>query len=123
MPMNRNPDIEGVFHLLPEGGRESPAHSGYRPNHRLYDNYWTSGVHEFPDTEELAPGGTARVLVWLITPAVYPRSLWEGREILVSEGSKVVGTLKVTHVFNPVLLGDAARYNPVWSEPPELQEE
>lgn len=119
--MNRAPDIEGVFHLLAVGGRSAPVKSGYRPQHKLYDNYLTSGVHSYLDAEGVVPGGTARVAVWFITPDVYPHSIWKGREIVVSEGEHAVGTLKVTRVLNPNLRGKAATYNPIWSEPPGLK--
>lgn len=94
----------------------------YRPQHKLYDNYWTSGLHKYLDVEEVVPGGTARVAVWFITPEVYPHSLWKGREITVGEGEHAVGTLKVTRVLNPNLRGKAATYNSVWSEPPGLKQ-
>jgi hypothetical protein len=121
LPMNRPPDIEGLFHLLPEGGRGASVWSGYRPQHRLYGNCWTSGEHEYLDVTELTPGGIARVAVWFITPHVYPHSLWRSREIIVSEGERVVGTLKVTRVLNPILRGKAATYKPLWSAPPGLE--
>lgn len=117
--MNRAPDIEGVFHLLAAGGRHTPVQSGYyRPQHKLYDNYLTSGLHKYLDVDRVVPGGAARVAVWFVTPEVYPHSLWKGREITVSEGEHAVGTLRVTRVLNPNLRGKAATYNPVWTKPP-----
>lgn len=115
--MNRAPDIEGVFHLLATGDRRTPARSGYQPEHKLYDNYLTSGLHKYLGVDEVAPGDSVQVAVWFITPEVYPHSLWKGREITVSEGERKVGTLKVTRILNPNLRGKAATYNPVWSEP------
>lgn len=117
--MNRLPDLEGVFLLLAEG-RTTPANSGYRPQHKLYDNYFTSGMHHYLDAEEVAPGGSARVAVWFITPEVYPHSVWRGREIAVHEGERLVGTLKVTKVMNPILRGSAAEYSSLWVEPADL---
>lgn len=42
--MNRSHDIEGEFYAFPsaQGGRNTPAFSGYRPQHKVYDNYQTS---------------------------------------------------------------------------------
>jgi elongation factor Tu len=120
--MNRAPDIEGIFHLLQAEGRETPVCSGYRPVHKLYENYLTSGEHKYLDVAEVAPGSTARVAVWFVTPEVYPCSLWKGREITVSEGGqRIVGTLKVVRVLNPNLRGKASTYNPVWTAPPGLK--
>lgn len=45
----REPDIEAVVSYLPteQGGRRQPAFSGYRPNHRILEDYITSGDHEY----------------------------------------------------------------------------
>jgi hypothetical protein len=118
---NRGPDLEGDFHLRLERGRITSVFSGYRPAHKLFDNYLSSGNHHYPDNDGVAPGETARALVWLITPDVYPHCVWEGREIELYEGRKIIGTLKVTRVFNTVLLGQAADYSPMWVAPPGLE--
>ncbi len=121
--IRRTHDIEGHLHLLTaeQGGRTTVAQSGYRPAHKLYDNYLTSGVHEYPEGGGIAPGETAHVRVWFITPDVYPSSLWVGRVLQVSEGARAVGTLTVTEVLNPVLRGCAERYSPVWAKPAHLR--
>src|SRR5512144_19729 len=98
--MNRAPDIEGVFHLLATGGRNTPVKSGYRPVHKLYDNYMTSDLHKYLNVDEAAPGHSVAVAVSFITPEAYPHSLWKGREITVLEGEHIVGTLKVIKVLN-----------------------
>lgn len=108
--------------LLPtaEGGRRTPMFSGIRPIHRLHDNYLTSGQHEFIGTSQLAPGETTQSAVWLVTPDVYPESLWVGRTIDVMEGTKVVGKLTITKILNPVLCGSPERYSPLWVQPENL---
>ncbi len=120
--MNRPHDIEGAFQLLgpPQGGRQTPAFSGYRPQHKLHDNYQTSGQHTYLNVDQVAPGETANVAVTFITPDVYPRSLWVGREIDVLEGPRIVGKLRITRILNPILRGSAETYSPVWVEPSEL---
>ena len=70
--------------------------SGYRPQHTIHDNYQTSGIHTYLDRGTLEPGQSAPVAVHFITPQVYPRCLWEGRELSVQEGGRVVGRLTVT---------------------------
>jgi elongation factor Tu len=119
--MNRAHDIEGVFCLLRTGGRSGPVHSGYRPAHKLFENYLTSGIHEYVDAEKVAPGESVQVKVWLITPEVYPASLWEGREVTVHEGEHMVGSLKVIRILNPILGVESSKYNPIWSEPHGLK--
>jgi elongation factor Tu len=120
--MNRPHDVEGEFRLLSpkEGGRHRPVISGYRPTHKLHENYLTSGQHEYLGVDQIAPGEVARVGVWFITPDVYPRSLWIGREIDVMEGSRIIGKLVITKIFNHILSGSPETYSPVWIEPPGL---
>lgn len=120
--MNRPHDIEGTFHAFPtpQGGRKLPAYSGYRPQHQLHDNYQTSGQHEYIGTTHVLPGETVETKVWLLTPDVYPKCLWVGREVGVFEGACHIGTLTVTRILNPVLLGSPETYRPIWVEPPGL---
>jgi elongation factor Tu len=121
--MNRECDIEGKFHLFDtnQSGRKTPVLSGYRPIHRLYDNYLSSGQHEYPDVQSVAPGEMAKVRIWFVTPEVYPGCLWIGREIDVMESpQQVVGKLTVTRIFNEILSGNADSYYPRWIKPDYL---
>jgi translation elongation factor EF-Tu-like GTPase len=79
--------------------------SGYRPSHKVHDNYLTSAQHEYICVNQVAPGETAVVKVWFITPEVYPQCLWCCREIDVQEGKHVVGKLIVTKILNKILEG------------------
>jgi translation elongation factor EF-Tu-like GTPase len=119
----RAPDIEGDIRFLTaaEGGRQSAARSSYMPAHRIHDNYQTSGRHVYPDVEQVRPGESARVHVWFITPHVYPRCLWPGRELDVMEGTRVVARLRVTRVVNEALAVRAEDYAPMWTRPPGLE--
>lgn len=67
--MNRACDIEGQFHLFhtKQSGRQTPVFSGYKPIHKLYGNYLSSGHHEYPDVQSVAPGDTVKVCAWLVT--------------------------------------------------------
>ncbi|ROZ62576.1 hypothetical protein [Ramlibacter sp. WS9] len=115
----RVPDIEGEFHLF--GGAENARkYSGYRPQHEVHENYQTSGIHAYVDREFVDPGETVLVQVRLITPEVYPRCLWEGRELKVLEGAKHVGTLRVAKVINTSLRVEPDAYESVWVEPEGL---
>jgi hypothetical protein len=117
--MNRQHDIEGELHLFDtrQGGRQGPVTSGFMPLHKLYDNYLSSGKHEYRATQCVAPGEIALALVWLITPDVYPGCLWIGRELDIMEGpTRVVGKLTITKIFNEILCGSADSYSPRWTE-------
>lgn len=115
--------VEGRFSLFhgTHGSRENPVESGYHPQHKVHDNYQTSGRHEYPEVEQLAPGASAKVHIWFITPEVYPGSLWIGREIEVLEGSRVVGKLLVTRILDQRLEGSVESYKPLWIAPPGME--
>ncbi len=101
----RAPDVEAKITLLPtsEGGRHEPAFSGYRPQHKVRDDYLTSGTHRYLDCSEVLPGQTVRGTITFITPEAYPACLWVGQEIDFQEGSRVVGRARITKIFNAVL--------------------
>jgi hypothetical protein len=117
--MIRPYDLEGLLHLLPssQGGRTAPAYTGYRPAHKLYDNYLSSGIHDYPETGLARPGETTPTRVWLITPEVYPGSLWVGRVLDISEGQRCVGSFTITLVCKPILIGEPSEYSPQWKAP------
>ncbi len=116
--MNRLHDVEGEFTL--DRHRSGPVFSGYRPVHKLYNNYLSSGQHHYLDTEQVLPGQTAKVKVWLITPEYYPACLWLGREVDVMEGAiNIVGKLKISKIITLSLAGSAESYSPHWIAPPD----
>lgn len=114
--MTRAPDFDGIFHLF-AGVRTAPVFSAYRPQHEIHDNYQTSGVHTYLDCDKVEPGGAAKVAMHFITPQAYPHCIWEGRELAVYEGAKVVGKLVVTRIFNPLLRVTPKAYSPIWVTP------
>ena len=119
--MNKQHDIEGLFYLFNTGeGRTSPVFSGYRPEHKIHDNYFTCGEHEYLEVNQVNLGEIAKVGVRFITPDVYPNSVWIGREINVQEGKRVIGKIVVTEIFNEVLLVDPKNYKSEWVVPPNI---
>jgi elongation factor Tu len=98
-----NPDVEAEITLLAEGGRQTAAHSGYRPAHKVRDDYFTSGVHHYLGCDEVLPGQTVRGTITFITPEAYPHCLWVGRIIDICEGSRVVGRARITKIMNALL--------------------
>ncbi|WP_020210723.1 hypothetical protein [Gilvimarinus chinensis] len=103
---SREPDIEAEVRLLTkeEGGRHTPAKTGYRPAHLVIDDYLTTAAQHYLGQEWLHPGESCLAHLWFITPEVYPNSLWVGKEIQFQEGARVIGFAKVTKIFNNVLL-------------------
>lgn len=102
------PDVLARVTLLrtEEGGRTSPAHTGYRPHHRIKPDYLTSGSHEYVGKKTLAPGETADTYITFLTPEAYPRTLHRGLVLEVAEGSRIVGYAKVLDVYNELLRDD-----------------
>ena len=115
------PDLEGTLQLFAEG-RRTPAASGYRPHHVIHENYWTTGIITFLDRELASPGDTLPVAVKFITPEVYPRCIWEGRDISVQEADRKIGILTVTRILNESLRVAPGEYSPIWVKPPGLKE-
>lgn len=103
--MMRSPDVEAEITLLAteQGGRQSPALSGYRPAHKVRDDYLTTGIHAYFDCDQIRPGQTVLGSITFITPEAYPHCLWVGREIDIQEGSRVVGRARITKILNSVL--------------------
>lgn len=103
--LGREPDVEAEITLFATaaGGRQTPAASGYRPGHKVLDDYVTSGAHHYIGRDELAPGDTCLGTITFITPEAYANSLWIGRDIDIQEGSKVIGRARITKIFNAIL--------------------
>ncbi len=114
------PDCEGIFHLL-LSGRNTSVFSGYRPYHAIHTNYQTTGEHTYLDHDVVKPGESVRVAVRFITPNVYPQCIWEGRELTVQEGARIVGILKITSIANEALRVVPESFKPEWKEPPRLR--
>ena len=85
------------------GGRQSAAASSYRPHHNLRDDYLSSGIHQYLETEWLKPGETSLANIQFGKPAHYPHCLWRGRVLRVQEGGRLVGYAEVIDIFNPLL--------------------
>lgn len=102
----RSHDAEVLFELttLRLDGREKQVFSGYRPEYDIRTNYLTCTHHEFDDQAGAVTGKSVSARIWFLTPEVYPFTLWVGRVLNVSEGSRVVGLATITKVTNNLLL-------------------
>ena len=99
--MARTPDVEVTFRF--NGTRRTPAADGYRPAHRVREDYLTTGMHHYFGDSEVAPDGIVRGTITFITPEAYPACLWAGKEIPIQEGERVVGIATIEKVLNPIL--------------------
>lgn len=102
------PDIEANIRFLTpeEGGRHTPARSGYRPQF-YYDGHDWDARQEYPDVEWVHPGETARTLLWFLSPDAHLGRIRVGMEFEVREGARIVGRGRITKVLN--LAESAAR--------------
>ena len=99
--MSVDPDVEVIFEFI--GTRTHPCLDGYRPQHLVKDDYLTSGVHHYYDTNRVLPNGTSKGTITFITPEAYPACLWVGKRINIQEGSRIIGYATVTRIFNRTL--------------------
>ena len=98
--MNRAPDVEVYFEFNGRRGRE--VYDGYRPAHRVKDDYLTTGVHHYYNTEIVENNGSAMGTITFLTPEAYPQCLWIGKRITVQEGGRIVGYAEIRKIFNPL---------------------
>jgi elongation factor Tu len=99
------PDVEAEITLLAtaDGGRSNGTFSGYRPQHKVRDDYLTTGVHQYFGCDSVLPGQTVLGAITFITPEAYPHCLWVGRVIEIQEGSRVIGRARITRIMNALL--------------------
>lgn len=107
MPITvRSPDIEAEISFLPteQGGRHSPACSGYRPSHDFgIVGTLNDAAHEYIGCEAAVPGSTVKANMWFLAPQYQEGRLYPGFKFTVQEGIRVVGNGVVVAVLNEML--------------------
>jgi len=93
-------DIEAEIYFLStaEGGRSTPAFTGYRPLFRYNEQDWISS-HFYPDVEAAEPGETVRAYIGLLSPDEHLGKIQYGVEFIVREGNRTVGKGVVTKII------------------------
>src|SRR4029077_13536379 len=92
-------EAESTFLKTEEGGRKSPAFSGYRPQF-YYDGHDWDVVQEYVGVAEVYLGQTVTVQLAFLSPQCHVGKLFPGKEFLVREGQRVVGRGKVTKILS-----------------------
>lgn len=94
-------DIEAEITLLTteEGGRKTPAFSGYRSQF-YYDGHDWDAVQNYIGVTEVYPGQTVTAQLAFLSPQCHVGKLFPGKEFLLREGQRVVGRGKVTKILN-----------------------
>ena len=103
------PHIEAEVEFLAaqEGGRRTPAFSGYRPQFYYDGNDWDA-QHTYPDVESVLPGDKVRVHLLFTLPEVHFGKVFVGMPFLVREGVRTVARGTITEIYDQ-LETDAAR--------------
>lgn len=90
-------DLQPVVHLLTEeeGGRRTPARSGYRPGLSYAEGWQWSLPIWFPPPGVVAPGASAIALGRLLQPELHVGKLDVGQEVQLCEGRRVVARARI----------------------------
>jgi Elongation factor Tu C-terminal domain len=87
-----------------QGGRMTPAFSGYRPQVKFkFAEMQTSGQQKFLDKEMVFPGDTVRAAIKIISVEYFAHSLTEGMNFEFREGPNIIGTGIIKSILNDSL--------------------
>ncbi|MBU2996642.1 hypothetical protein KO500_09355 [Cellulophaga baltica] len=103
----RTPDFiaELKYRTTEEGGRRTPASSGYRPHVKFpFSKTMTSGQQTFIRQDSVNPGETVKAEIMILSPQFFENMLEIGMEFEVGEGSHVVATGKLIEILNTDLI-------------------
>ncbi|SHN09612.1 hypothetical protein [Mucilaginibacter sp. OK098] len=105
--MNKRPDFIAELQYLTteQGGRKTPAFSGYRPPVKFtFSEMQTSGQQKFLNNDIVYPGESIIAEISLITSDFLKGMLNVGFDFDFREGSRIIGTGKILEVLNMELL-------------------
>jgi len=87
-----------------EGGRRTPAKSGYRPQVKFdFTEMQTSGMQTFIDKEIVFPGETVEAKIKILSPHYYAGYLTEGMKFEFREGVTIIGVGEIKYIVNDKL--------------------
>jgi len=92
------------YRTTEEGGRRTPAHSGYRPQVKFdFAEMQTSGQQTFIGKDLVYPGETVKAKIKILSPDYFANQLYEGLMYEFREGATVIGTGKILEIINDKL--------------------
>ncbi len=88
-----------------QGGRKTPVFAtGYRPQIKFdFDDMQTSGQQTFLNKDIVYPGETVEASIKIISVKHFENTLTEGMIFEFREGSRIIGTGKITDILNDKL--------------------
>ncbi|WP_316818033.1 hypothetical protein [Pedobacter nyackensis] len=93
-----------TYKTTEQGGRKTPAMSGYRPQVKFdFEEMQTSGQQTFINRELVFPGETVDAEIRILGVDYFANKLTEGMEFEFREGSRVIGTGKIKIIINDKL--------------------
>lgn len=95
------PSVEVEFKFNHQ--RKTPVKDGYRADHRFDEQHIAIGVHHYQGVSQVSPDESAFGTISFVAPEYCPHSLYVGKEILIQEGEKIVGSATVIKVNSPIL--------------------
>lgn len=91
-----------------EGGRKTPASSGYRPQVKFpFSKDMTSGTQRFIDKEIVYPGEKVKVEITMLSPQLFENQLEIGMDFELREGATIVATGIILDILNGKLVKEA----------------
>lgn len=92
-----------------EGGRTTPALSGYRPQIKFeFDGMQTSGQQKFINRKLVFPGDKVIAEINILSVDYFSNKLEEGMEFEFREGSRIIGNGKILTIVNSKLNKEAS---------------
>ncbi|RZK73448.1 MAG: hypothetical protein EOO85_17335 [Pedobacter sp.] len=92
------------YKSIDQGGRKSPARSGYRPTLKFpFSEMQTSGQQTFKDRVFVMPGETIEAAIKIIAVDHFASCLYEGLTFEFMEGERVIGTGIIKQIVNDKL--------------------
>lgn len=102
----KDPDFiaELIYKTTEEGGRQTPAHSGYRPQVKFaFSKVQTSGQQKFIDKDIVYPGDSVTAEIAILSVEFFQHQLSAGMTFEIREGSRVTGAGRILRILNPQL--------------------
>lgn len=95
---------ELLYLTAEQGGRITPANSGYRPQVKFdFSEMQTSGQQIFNDKQNVYPGDKVDAKIKILSPNYFADCLTEGMNFEFREGSTLIGTGQIKYIVNDKL--------------------
>ncbi|MBE9603224.1 hypothetical protein IM797_28235, partial [Pedobacter sp. MC2016-24] len=106
------------YKTMEEGGRKTPAKSGYRPTVVFpFSEMQTSGEQTFINRAFVMPGDSVDAEIRILAVDHFSGCLYEGLTFDFKEGDRLIGTGVIKQVINDKLRNKDGLHIPVHEEP------